>query len=78
VAVSQALVPRAPPQGRGMVRSESRPIGDHGVARATSEDDYPPGWGQSRGRPGSAPERARGAGEARGRLRDVAAPGTWR
>jgi hypothetical protein len=28
-ATSQALVPHAPPQGRGQARSESRPTGDH-------------------------------------------------
>jgi hypothetical protein len=56
-ATSQALVPRAPPQGCGQAHSESQPTRDHGAAGATADDDAPPGWGQLRGRPRSAPER---------------------
>jgi hypothetical protein len=55
---SQALVPHAPSQGREQARWESRPAGDHEAAGAAAADDAPPGWGQLRGQPCSAPERA--------------------
>jgi hypothetical protein len=57
---SQALVCCAPSQGRGQARPESRPAGDHEAAGATADDDAPPGWGQLRGQPGTAPECAPG------------------
>jgi hypothetical protein len=40
---SQVLVPRAPSQGRGQARPESRPVGDHEAAGDAADDDAPPG-----------------------------------
>jgi hypothetical protein len=74
-ATSQAPVPRAPPQGRGQARSESRPIRDHGATGATADDDTPPRVGPINGMTRVSPRaRTRGAGDARGQLCDVAAP----
>jgi hypothetical protein len=56
-AMSQVLVPRASPQGRGQARLESRPAGDHEAAGAAADDNAPLGWGQLRGQSMSAPER---------------------
>jgi hypothetical protein len=55
---SQVLVPRAPSQGRGQSCSDSRPSWDHEAAGAAADDDAPLEWGQLRGQPRSAPERA--------------------
>jgi hypothetical protein len=72
---SQALVPRAPPQGREQARSESRPTGDHGAAGAAADDNAPPRVGPIEGATRVSPRgRAKGAGDAGGQLHDVAAP----
>jgi hypothetical protein len=55
VATSQALVLRAPSQGRGQAHPESQPAGDHEAVGAAADDNAPPDKANGGGNPGQPP-----------------------